>query len=400
MIRSRSLLASSLVVALGLLTACDDVEKDRGEAAVPPNPFQEAVDLGAARFLGKAKPSEVLPLDNGVVAYTFDTKDGPSCLHGDPFTVSVRDQASEDLVIFLQGGGACWSDFCLAVTSAPAGIPKLDVLDPHRPTNPLRAMSHVYLPYCDGSLFAGSTEHDDDGDGQPDRIQHGLNNLSAALDLAASKFPNPRRVILAGSSGGAYGTILATILTRTRYRSAEILVFEDSGVGLGRPNKPEFVGKLIDEFGVRSWLPPSCKGCLDEGHISPLVAWELERDKNLSISAFSAYEDFVLSDIFLQIPGPDYHAALVSETDKISAKYGDRYHRFFINGAVHTTLLGGINGIVGDDISAVTLTPGVASKLADIQLGGIDKTSLHGVTIATWFTAMLNHDPAWVDLME
>lgn len=405
--------------SLALLSACEDTEAPADntagtagsagsggsqDAGPTPNPFQEVADLGATRYLDKIKPKKHEDMGDGVMAYTFDTDDGPSCLHGDTFSVSIRDQKSDDLVIFLQGGGACWSDFCLAVTAAPPGIPGLDALNTAKETNPLKDMSHVYLPYCDGSLFAGSTEHDSDGDGKfdgdKDRIQHGLMNLSASLDIAADKFPTPKRIILAGSSGGSYGTIMATILVRTRYPDVELFVFEDSGVGLGKPGEPAFVQKLVDEFGVTPWLPPSCEGCLDNAHITRLIDWELEHDPKLTIGVFSSYEDLVLSEIFLKITGPEYHDALIAETDKLSKKYPDRYKRFFIKGNSHTALLGKYEGIVGTNLSTVELPSDVGSKLLQVQLSSMDFPKVQGVSVGQWFGYMIDHDPRWVDIME
>jgi hypothetical protein len=129
---------------------------------------QAAIDIGLAEFLGQlpAPTLESSDADSQTWAWTVD--DGPLCMRGGAFRYTTRTLDPERLVIFLQGGGACWDEFCLAVNQAPAGIPAVDALRRDLDVNPLRDWSIAYLPYCDGSLFAGNRDHDDDGDGTPD----------------------------------------------------------------------------------------------------------------------------------------------------------------------------------------------------------------------------------------
>ena len=122
-----------------------------------PHPFSELMDQGVGDYLGVAEVKSE-SREDGVDTYVFKQQSGPMCLRGTDYNVSVREKKkSDDLLIFLQGGGACWSDFCLAVETALEGIPSgLEVLDDGLAYNPVRDMSLVYVPYCDASLFAGN----------------------------------------------------------------------------------------------------------------------------------------------------------------------------------------------------------------------------------------------------
>jgi hypothetical protein len=357
-----------------------------------------ASELGLDMYLGRSHP-KVEEEDGDETVYTFDTSRGPMCLEGDPYRVSVRDTGSENLVIFLQGGGACWSDFCLVVTKAPKGVPDVDVLNPELDVNPVADWNVVYLPYCDGSFFAGDAEHDDDGDGEIDRYQHGLQNLSAALDVARKRFPHPARVLLAGSSGGAYGTLLGTALVRHVYPDTRLQVFADSGIGLAHNGDPAFLQKIFDEFNLSRFVPPDCPECLADGHATGLVAWYLARDPEVEIGLFSAWYDSVLGNTFLQEPPEDYRDALMSQTDPIQAAYPDRFRRFIIDGTMHTTLLGDPSGIIGTDLNAVIIPRGVS--FTGLLLGHIATTSIGSVMFSDWFQAMIDGDHAvWVDVSE
>ncbi len=362
-----------------LLTACGS------------KPYAELMDQGVGDYLGVAEVKSESSED-GVDTYVFDQKSGPMCLRGTDFNVSVREQKkSEDLIIFLQGGGACWGDFCLAVETAGEGIPsKLEVLDPSVEYNPVKDMSLVYVPYCDASLFGGDIEIDDDGDGEPDRYHHGLQNLSAALDIATERFPKPERVVLAGSSGGGFGTILATVLVREVYPKAPIYVISDSGVGVAKGDEdPDFVMDLVEEWGADPFLPESCPDCLEGGHLTPLVAWELDQDPNLKVAVFSSYQDQVMSQIFLAITGAEFEPMVKEQTELVADEFPGRYAPFLIEGTEHTTLLGDVSGFLGDDFE-------FADAIGDmVHIGGMKTSKVGDMDFATWMEQMLSDSPKW-----
>src|SRR5690625_7109765 len=84
----------------------------------PGTPEAVAYDSGLTRYLGAATP--IVKERQDFTLYEFDAADGPVCMRGAPFRSMIRKaEGSNDLVIFLQGGGACWDDFCLAVINTP-----------------------------------------------------------------------------------------------------------------------------------------------------------------------------------------------------------------------------------------------------------------------------------------
>lgn len=366
----------------------------------PPIPqnFDEVLNQGVGDYLGLARTSTTTTAD-GVTTYEFAVSSGPICLRGDPFRMAVRDQKSDDLVIFLQGGGACWSTFCLAIQKAPPGIPKLDLMDPGKASNPFATWNQVYLPYCDGSMFAGDADADDDGDGKPDRLQHGLRNLSAALDVGVAQFPHPKHIVLAGSSGGGFGTIPGIILVRKLWPDVPILVVQDSGTGTGKEGDPAFLAELVKEFNVKRFFPPSCADCTTSAHLTPLLDWEMARDPNLRVAAFSSYNDSIMSGVFFKIDPALFKQGLLEATGALEAAYPDRYKRFLIDGTMHTTMLGDVSGLVGSDLTAVTLPPDAMSSLATIVIGNIDDTKIGDVSMAQWLAAAVANNAQWTDLL-
>lgn len=396
--RSTRLAAPALLLALVACAA--DPAPPRYEPYVPEpgTPESIAYEVGGTRYLGAADPSETTSA-GAVTTFTFDPADGPVCMRGAPFRASVRETESEDLLIFLQGGGACWSDFCLAITTAPPGIPATDLLRADE-ANPLAGWDVLYVPYCDGSLFAGDRDVDEDGDGAPDRLHHGLANLSAALTQAALRFPAPRRVVLAGSSGGGFGTILAAYLVRYVYPGVPIDVLDDAGIGVARGDAdPSFVSRLIDEFGARDLVPADCAGCVSDGHITGLVRYLLDRDPQLRVAAISSWYDYVIAQVFLESAPEAFQAALERETTELHDAHPDRYRRFLYDGEAHTALLGDVTGIVGRDLGSVELPPNASMLLARVQIESMYTLAIDEVVLAAWIAAMLERDDAgWRDL--
>ncbi len=384
--------------SLALLVAACGSDDDRFEPYTPEPGTPEAVahEAGITTELGAASPSGKTR-EGPSTTYTFDPADGPVCMRGDPFSMTVQERSGDDLLIFLQGGGACWSDFCLAVTKAQPVVPDNDILLAEE-RNPAGDFDVVYIPYCDGSLFAGQSDIDEDGDGTADRFHHGLANLSAALSQGYRHFPEPGRIVLAGSSGGGFGTILATFLVRYVYPDVPIYVLNDAGIGVARGDEPAFVGRLIDDFGARPFIPDDCPDCIADGHVTGLIDYALTRDPNLRVAAISSWYDSVISETFLMLDQPTFAADVDAETSELLAAHPERYRRFLYTGQSHTALLNNVNGVVGNDFSAVEFPPGVLEMLGGLSIESMYSLESEGVLLRDWIAAMLAEDGSWVDV--
>ncbi len=337
--RSPGAMLLSLTFGAMLVTGCSD-SSDRSPAPPPEAvPYQEIYDQGITRYLGEYTPM-TSESDGGIVQHTFGTGDGPQCLAGGEYTMATRDAGSENLVIFLQGGGACWSEFCQATPAAAPGIPEVGILDQTREDNPVRDWDLAYFPYCDGGLHASDADRDVDLDGDGNvELQRGLRNLSAALDVAVNTFPSPKRILLTGESAGGFGTIFATPLVRYLYPDVRIDVVNDSGVGVARPDQPEFLQMLLEEWNMGAFLPESCPDCLDDdGHLTKFLAWTLDEDPTLKRGMLSYNRDFTIGTFFLMI-GPDaFEEALYEEMAQLNEAHPERNKSWIPAGVGHTFL--------------------------------------------------------------
>ena len=291
------------------------------------------------------------------------------CFRGAPYNASLLDQGSDNLLIYMQGGGACLSlDLSgQTETATPRGVPKYGVLDTQDKDNPVASWNILYVPYCDGSVFGGDNDYTNPNDKTDPHKYHGVRNFSAALDLAIEHFPNPKKILLAGSSAGGWGTIYHRALVRSH-------VPRRRAHGLRR-RRHRLLGQLdfvADEWGsAKRSRPPSCKECQTDANMSPYVKYLLEHDPGMVVGDFSAWEDAVIMQFTFMSDAMQFRMTLQSETDIPAKAFPKRYKRFFINGSMHTTLLNAFH-----------------------------TTQVNGVTVSEWLGMMIDRDPDWTELME
>ncbi|MEZ4325403.1 MAG: pectin acetylesterase-family hydrolase [Polyangiales bacterium] len=368
--------------------------------------YEDAFERGFARYAGtpQMEVTDVTRFGLGAAAidvHHFSPEDrGPSCMYGDEFFVETREGSSDTLMIFLQGGGVCLDEICAATPSpilslrlfSVAGVLGIGgLLDRRNSENPVRDFDVVNAPYCDGSLFLGDVDRVL-SDGNPDNgtedmaFQRGLQNLTATLEVAHERFPNPPRIVLVGSSGGAYGVLAGTVMTRYFYPDTPLLVLSDSGAPIVNGVDTDFIQRAVDQLNAADILPRSCEDCLANGHTTGLLEWALGFDRNLTVAYMTHARDHVIGEFFMGTTAAQFEAAVVGETDRLMQRFPGRVFRFVIPGSRHTlamgmdhlsedlvgTLLGAVGGLgfgfVGEDVNS--------EELSTWALGGMNETGL------------------------
>lgn len=358
-------------------------------------PFAELEANGMSRYFGSFLPVARDVRDDGTTVYQWDTDggNGPVCLDGSPFHAMTRDLGNDDFILYFQGGGACWDEVCISPRESMTTFPNIDMLNPFEPSNPVAGWSSVVIPYCDGSFLVGDASIPEGADDFAPREQRGLRNLSAALDMMERFLAPPDRILLVGASGGGYGALLGLPVVRMKFPDAKLFVLHDSGPGIARPGDAELIPNLVEQWGGEGVLPESCEGCFDEGAITRLSDWQLERDDDLVIGDYSTWQDFLISDVFLQIGGEAYAEALDRETRYLADKWPGRYARFIESGNQHTATAGDINGMFG------IVPPDLAPAVGLIDFKTLRSARIDGVGLGDWVGAMLAGD-GWFNLVE
>ena len=202
-IRSVKLIVSLMVLSLALFGArCSGLDIFA---------YLELRDAGVDKYLGQFEPVATSDVGDGWTKHTFDPDggNGPICIAGTPFSAFSREGDPKKLLIFEQGGGACWQDFyfcnILSEDQEPPA-PPVGIWDFSNPDNPFADYSVLYMPYCDGSVFSGDNDVvDANFPFGAVRFHRGMRNQSAAMDVARTLFPKAKEITVSGSSAGGVG---------------------------------------------------------------------------------------------------------------------------------------------------------------------------------------------------
>jgi hypothetical protein len=217
------------------------------------------------------------------------------------------------------------------------------------------------------------------------------------------RFPNPDRVLLAGSSGGGYGLLLSGFLARHYFPDTELIVMADSGIGLAKDDDPEYIRGVLDELNLSRFIPPDCEHCLDHGHLTGLLGYLLDRDPQVRVGMYSSWYDTILTSLYLQVPAEQFATGLQQQTDRIHAAHPTRFRRFITDGIQHTAIVGKSSAIFGTDWGALEVPQQLWPTFlrTRVNVGKLKDTRIGGLTMAAWLAALVNNDPqVWVDIQQ
>lgn len=382
-----------------------------------------AVDAGDEADAGS------LPEDGGTVAWRFVPLAGTKCAAGAQSGMGYAPGASDELVIFVQGGGACWNNgtcrpsvfqwgpvcgygngVCLwdaaggtqplaAFVSHPNPFPadgggafpselasvKNSLLFQRREENPLRNASYVFVPYCTGDLHAGDStatfQVKADLFAQPVSVTHhfhGAQNMNVILADLRARHAAVRVVWLIGVSGGGYGAQLNLHRVRAAFPEAEVHLLADSA-------------PMVATNNWRAWntawntqLPPGCTDCADAGLPAVLATQLAAVPTSSRVGLLAFQEDAVITRFFYAAADATSWAnppfgTYTTNLRAVEAQYeaSSRTRFFELAGQEHVMLLG--YGAVQAD-------------------GGISRTVVArdgGVTLRAWVNAWANGDAGW-----
>jgi len=187
-------------------------------------------------------------------------------------------------LIYLEGGGACWSeDTCYTTplaanftTGYSAATFAIDsgnkatlalaggFFDRQAADNPFKDYSYVYVPYCTGDAHAGNNVVQY---GPHTAMHVGFKNFAAYLARLVPTFSAADRVILAGSSAGGYGAVFNWWQTQQAFGSLRVDLIDDSGTLM--PADVESQGGGFEALQRVQWnlaatLPPGCSACAQD----------------------------------------------------------------------------------------------------------------------------------------
>ncbi len=273
----------------------------------------------------------------------IDTGGDTVCARDTPYNFLVhKTDNTDDLVLFFDGGGACWnqltcredggtfSDAADTLDSIPeGGLPGMFEFD--NPLNPVADFNVVFIPYCTADIHVGDAvvAYNDDLS-----IQHnGATNSQVVLDWVFANYAPEGRVLVTGSSAGAYGAIYHLPAVLDAYNeTANVIHFGDAGVGV----TPEG-WSVLESWGMYENTPFEYDP--DSFSVNELYTSVAEAYPGVTLSQYTTAADSVqvLFYGFSQLGGPTWEEGMIANIDALEAEI-DTFSSFIAGGDSHTIL--------------------------------------------------------------
>ncbi|MDY7106900.1 MAG: pectin acetylesterase-family hydrolase [Actinomycetota bacterium] len=308
----------------------------------------DATSTTATSATDEEPPASVVP---GVDAPTERVVPGGdcACADGSEFSFWTRTADPERVVLYLAGGGACFS----AVTCQPGVVyqnhvdPNVDpfagagILDASQPDNPLADHSVVFVPYCTGDVHLGdaTTEYSDEL-----TVEHkGYVNASAALDHLAETFGDATEVVVMGESAGGIAAPLYAGLASDLLPDAEISVVADSAGAY--PDVPQIGAIIGASWGVADILPdwPEATGTgLEDWSFPELFVQAGRHDPDLRLARHDyAYDAVQGGFVSFVAAGSGDVLTLIEQNEAQIEAAGVEVASYLAPGIAHTVLRDG-----------------------------------------------------------
>lgn len=231
--------------------------------------------------------SPFVPVDGGSAPITEATPEtwswipfaGSRCRDGSTTGIGVNlNPASSKVMIFLEGGGACFNEIVCSGNPASFGAADLPqrfpvatdggapepgngILDRTNAANPVKDWSFVYVPYCTGDIHAGNNPAGVvAGLAQPQAFV-GYANIDLYLQRLVPTFKTATQVLLTGASGGGFGAAANYAHVQRAFGGVPVSLLDDSGPFM---EDPYVAGCLQTElrtlWGLDSTLGADCDG--------------------------------------------------------------------------------------------------------------------------------------------
>jgi hypothetical protein len=270
------------------------------------------------------------------------------CDDGTPTGFGVNPGTSDDVLVYFEGGGACWSyETCFVLNTSEHGpfaqaqwdatVPRLvGPFDRSRGSNPFQTWTYVFVPYCTGDLHAG-TSVVTYAQGSASGVVHHVGRLNAEVVLArvAATWPRSGRVVVAGTSAGGYGATLNYDLFRGAFPSAQMAMLDDAAPlleGAGVP--PALRTMWYTSWNLGDLIQAICADCVDD--LSLLYSTLSTRYPRDRFALLSSLEDASISTHLL-LSGTAFETDLRAlATERFDPTANARV--FFVPGAQHGLL--------------------------------------------------------------
>ncbi|MFO0591303.1 MAG: pectin acetylesterase-family hydrolase [Polyangiaceae bacterium] len=268
---------------------CGDGHVDPGEACDDGNDNQ---------FDGCLPDCTVVPpIDAPTLKWKYIEVPGTVCMNGDTagFGISIN-PASPNVMIYLEGGGACFNDACDFSAFSIPFVPPIDgIFNRDNPGNPVKDWSMIYVPYCSGDIHGGDK---DTMLGGKMRYFHGYRNITKYLQQWVPTFANADNVLLTGISAGGFGAGLNAAHVADAFGPGhQMITIDDSGPPLSQDVISPCLQQIFrDVWGLDQTLLAGCGAdCSDPNNFSTgMLNHVLSSYPEMRFGLFSNTADLVI----------------------------------------------------------------------------------------------------------
>ncbi|MFO0550488.1 MAG: pectin acetylesterase-family hydrolase [Polyangiaceae bacterium] len=384
------LTAVGALLVTAAITGCgDDSTGGGGSGGNPTTGGAGGGDTGG----GGAGGGGASPIEVAENEWTYVEFPNTQCMTGSTTGIGVNfTSTSKDVVIFLEGGNACFNLVSCSATAHKNGYSGdifaseqpyndyADYFDRTKATNPWKDYNYVYVPYCTGDVHAGDA-HDVDVAGIVRQFQ-GFRNMGEFLKRIVATFPDAEHVVLSGFSAGGFGAAYNYDQVAQAFGpNVDVTLIDDSGP----PMASDFVAPclqkhLYDLWGLGNTLPAGCTDCnnVDGTFTEEFMRYIIDTYPDARLGLISSEDDKTISNFWgfgemdcsqieaapLPYPAGKYKAGLEDLRDRVGA--GSNFRLYMIPGNEHVWL---------DN--------------------GLDMVTIDGVKLEDWVGQGIAADPAW-----
>lgn len=218
------------------------------------------------------------PITAATDSWTWVDFPGAFCQDGSATGLGVNLHPSSDrVVIYLEGGGACFNDVTCAAVANPhgygrsnfgtgSGLATYPMFSRTDTTNPFHDWNFVYVPYCSGDIFAGNNPTDSS---IPGKVFVGYVNVGEFLNRLVPTFSAASLVVLTGSSAGGFGAAYNWDRTQAAFGATPVLMLDDSGPIMSTTYLKACLQDNVSElWNLNATLPTGCTSCRTSGGLS------------------------------------------------------------------------------------------------------------------------------------
>jgi hypothetical protein len=229
--------------------------------------------------------------------------------------VNPAGAANAPVLLYLEGGGACWNDItCYGAKTAAyftTGYTEADFtsestntsylalsggfFDRSASANPFKDFNYVYVPYCTGDVHAGNNTVAY-ASGTANFV--GYANMKAYLERLVPTFAGTPHVFLAGSSAGGFGAVANWPQTQAAFGSIPVDVIDDSGTFIPPDIEADGTGEapIREAWNLGPNLPPDCSQC--STRLDAMFGYIASAHPTVRLSLLTYQQDSVLPQFF------------------------------------------------------------------------------------------------------